>query len=205
MWSLNRARRGRVSSLAPWLPVLAGFLLVLPISVTLVVVRVRGQAGGWHPLRALALSDTDLAFLAALLFLVAAPGMALQRRAWRHVQARERQARAAEAIQIENDAVARVCQAVAREFVQPLSGTLAYSELLLQDTASPSESQRRALDGLREGVSRLEYLVYSVRDAVTEEPMQAPGARMADSVVHAVRMPVPRHPMPARGPARWRP
>jgi len=202
---MKSARRYLVTGFVPWFPVLVSVLLILPISVTLAAVRVRGQGGGWHPLRSIALSDTDLAFLLALAFLIAAPGMALQRRAWRQAQARERQAREKEAIQIENDAVARVCQAVAREFVQPLSGTLAYSELLLLDTASPSESQRRALDGLREGVSRLEYLVYSVRDAVQEEPMQAPGARVADTVVHAVRMPVPRQATPARGPARRRP
>ncbi|MGH2409525.1 MAG: hypothetical protein ACRDGS_04045, partial [Chloroflexota bacterium] len=194
-----------VASLVPWLPVIVSILLILPISVVLLIVRVRWQAG-WHPLHSIgAFSDADIAYLVSLAFLIAVQGMVLQRQAWRCVQARERQVREAEAIQIENDAVARVCRAVAREFVQPLSGALAYSELLLLDTACPSESQRRALDGLREGVSRLEYLVCSVRDAVQEEPMQAPGGRVADMVVHAVRMPVPRQPTPAREPARLRP
>jgi hypothetical protein len=205
MWRGKSARHDLLTDLVPWLPVIVSVLLILPISVVLLIVRVHWQAG-WHPLHAIgAFSNADIVYQVSLAFLIVAPGVALQRRAWRRVQARERHVCEEKLIRTENDAVARVCQAVAREFVQPLSGALAYSELLLMDIACPSEAQRHALDGLREGVSRLEYLVCSVRDAVTEEPMQAPGARVADTVVHAVRMPVPRRQTPAREPAQWRP
>jgi len=167
-------------------------VVVLPLAIGLGILRIQRKAA-WHPHHTLvALNEADVATLVTLALAVALPVVLLQRKIGRQLRVKEHREQQVEAIRTENDAVARVCAAVAREFAQPLTGALAYSELLLMDSQSPSESQRRALEGLCEGVTRLEQLLYSVRDAVQDVPSPWHGEHVADIVVHAVGRPVLR-------------
>lgn len=184
--------RTLATALLHWLPVFTIGLLVFPLANLLGILRVY-RGADWHPLRTIiGLDHADLVVLVALALAIVVPSVLVRRRVWRQARQEELQALAAATIRSENEAVVRVCQAVAREFVQPLTGALVYSELLLQDSQSPSESQRRALEGLREGVTRLEHLLYSVRDAAQHVPAAAHGEHVADLVVRAVGHPVPR-------------
>ena len=177
-----------------WLPLFLTLLLAIPLAFVLGVVRFQLK-DGWHPVHSvLALNDAAVVALLAVAMVAALPAILIQR--WLLTQLR------AEAIRAENDAVARVCEAVAREFAQPLTGTLAYSELLLMDSQTPSESQRRALDGLREGIARLDHLLYSVRGAVHDLPAPSSGEHVADSVMLAVNRRVQRSPIVAHDTAR---
>ncbi len=185
-------QRDLIKSLLHWLPVFTTGLLVFPLAIILGVLRIYRDPA-WHPLRTMVLlNHAGLVTLVVLVLAVATPLIWLRRRVRLQARAEERYAQEVEAIRAENEAVVRVCQAVAREFVQPLTGALVYSELLLMDSQSPSESQRRALEGLREGVTRLEHLLYSVRDAVQNVPAPSHGEHVADVVVHAVGHPIPR-------------
>ncbi|MGH2386753.1 MAG: histidine kinase dimerization/phospho-acceptor domain-containing protein [Chloroflexota bacterium] len=164
-----------------WLPLAVVIALVIPLAII-------QRARGLHPVRTItALNDADVITLLALAALAAVPAVLVQRKLLDHLRT--------EAVRAENNAVVRVCEAVAREFAQPLTGTLAYSELLLSDSQSPSESQRRALEGLCEGVARLDHLLHSVRDAVNDLSSASSGEHMVDTVVLAVNRRVPRSPL----------
>jgi signal transduction histidine kinase len=97
-----------------------------------------------------------------------------------------------EALHDENAAVVRACRAVAREFAQPLTGALAYSEMLMADATYTSEAQRQEMEGLREGVLRMERLLQCLRDTVTDEAACRDDRSVADDVEHAIAVPLPR-------------
>jgi signal transduction histidine kinase len=69
--------------------------------------------------------------------------------------------------QNETAAVVHACRAIVQEFAQPVSGILAYSEMLVMDAAYTSEAQRREVEGLREGALRLERLLRGIREALS--------------------------------------
>lgn len=91
-----------------------------------------------------------------------------------------------EALLSENAAVARVCNVLACEFAQPLSGLVAYAEMLLADSASAPEEQRRDLEGVREGVLRLQRLLECLRATLHQAPERDAGRRIADDVERAL-------------------
>jgi signal transduction histidine kinase len=80
----------------------------------------------------------------------------------------------------------RLCQAIVCEFSQPLSGVLAYSELLMQHTVSSDDAQRFELRGLREGALHLERLLLSVREAARAGVQLDDSYRLADRVEQAI-------------------
>lgn len=99
---------------------------------------------------------------------------------------------------IENAAVTRACRAVACAFAQPLTGALAYSELLMADQIDFSAAQRHELEGLREGVLRMERLLQSLRAAVHDAAGASDDRRVVDDVERAVSGPLPRLLLPSR-------
>jgi signal transduction histidine kinase len=110
----------------------------------------------------------------------------------RAVDAVGRQRREAEAHAAENEAAIRVARVVAREFAQPLSGALGYSELLMMRADGFTGFERRELEGLREGVLHMERLLLTLRQAVDDTP-NCPGDRcVADDVERRVAAPRPR-------------
>ena len=92
----------------------------------------------------------------------------------------------------ENAAVVRVARAVAREFAQPLSGALSYSELLLLERAQLSADARYQVEGLREGVLHLNQLLQTLRTTVDHAPSADPTRHVADDVERSVTEPRPR-------------
>ncbi len=106
---------------------------------------------------------------------------------------REEEARRqrAEALAAENAAVIRVAHAVAREFAQPLSGALAYSEMVLARADELSAPGQQEVEGLREGVLQLTTLLHTLRRAVVETPAQGTGHHVADDVERSVAAPRP--------------
>src|SRR5438067_10988073 len=78
----------------------------------------------------------DLAELLVLALLVGGFTWYVRRRVQHDLDAVERQRRKAAALAAENEAVIRAVRAGAREFAQPLSGVLSYSELLPLRTPS---------------------------------------------------------------------
>jgi signal transduction histidine kinase len=103
-----------------------------------------------------------------------------------------RQRRQAEAHAAENEAAARVARVVAREFAQPLSGALGYSELLMMRADGFSGFERHELEGLREGVLHMERLLQTLRQAVDGTPDGASERCVADDVERRVAAPRPR-------------
>jgi hypothetical protein len=94
--------------------------------------------------------------------------------------------RRAIALQDENTAVVRACRAVAHGFAQPLTGLVAYTEMLAADCSNGTEAQRRDLEGLREGVIRLERSLQCLRDAVQYTPDMEDCRHIADEVERAL-------------------
>ncbi len=169
-----------------WLPLFILLLVVFPLAITLGVVRVHLHTG-WSPVHSLIiLNDADVVALAVLAAAATVPAVLVQRRLLDRLKA--------EAVRTENEAVARVCEVVAREFAQPLTGTLAYSELLLMDSHHPTDAQRRAIEGVREGVIRLDQLLFSLRDAVQAAHSPMAAEHVADDVVVAINRRPPRKP-----------
>jgi signal transduction histidine kinase len=172
-----------------WLPLFLILILVFPLAVVLGVIRIHLDED-WDPVHSvLALNNADVVALIALGLVAAVPTVFVQRKLLDQLRA--------EAIRAENEAVVRVCNVVAREFAQPLTGTLAYSDILLIDSQSPTEAQRRALEGVREGVVRLDQLLYSLRDAVQDVQSTSGIEHFADVVVVAVNRRTPRRSTPA--------
>jgi signal transduction histidine kinase len=172
-----------------WLPVFLILILVFPLAIVLGLVRIHLHQG-WHPAHSVfVLNDADVVALIALGLVAAVPTVFVQRKLLDQLRA--------EAIRAENEAVVRVCNVVAREFAQPLTGTLAYSDILLMDSQSPTDAQRRALEGVREGVVRLDQLLYSLRAAVQDVQSASEIEHFADIVVGAVNRRTPRRSTPA--------
>ncbi len=103
----------------------------------------------------------------------------------------ERRLRAA-ALAGENAAVERVCRTLAREFAQPLTGVVAYSELLTTHTLYSSDTQRRELEGVREGALQMECLLQALRDTLDQVLPSDDSRRVIDTVEQAVAGPRPR-------------
>ena len=143
----------------------------------------------WHSFGRL-----DLAELLVLALLVGGGTWYVRRWVQRELEAVERQRQQAQALAAENAAVVRAVQAVLREFAQPLSGVLSYSELLLLRTESLAADERHEVLRLCEGVVRLERLLQTVRQTVDRAPSTAPDAHVADVVERCI---APAH---VRGP-----
>ncbi len=93
--------------------------------------------------------------------------------------------------QREHGAVVRACRIIAREFAQPLTGIIAYSEMLITDGRYSSETQQRDVAGVREGALRLERLLQSLRAALTEATIADTDYDAAAIVEQAMQMPCP--------------
>jgi hypothetical protein len=89
----------------------------------------------------------------------------------------------------ENAAVVRACRSIAREFAQPLTGILAYSEMLLMDADAPCEVHRREVEGVRDGALRLGQLLHWLREAISAAAVVGEDHCAADEVERAMLMP----------------
>ena len=128
----------------------------------------------------------DLAELLVLALLVGGFTWYVRRRVQRDLDAVERQRQEAEALAAENEAVIRAVRAVVREFAQPLSGVLSYSELLLLRTTSLAEDERHEVTRLCEGAVRLEELLQTVRQTVDRAPTAATDSHVVDVVERCI-------------------
>jgi hypothetical protein len=147
-------------------------------------------AGSWHPIQiVLASGGADAVAVGILVTVVSAMFRAVEGSAERkRNEAAERQ-RQLEALGAENAAVVRVCQTVALAFAQPLSGVLAYSELLAAKTKHPSDPQRYEVEGVREGALQLACLLETLRTAASETAAAGGNQRVASDVAHAILQP----------------
>ena len=131
----------------------------------------------------------DLAELLLLALLVGGFTWYVRQRVQRALDAVERQRQQAQALAAENAAVVRAVRAVVREFAQPLSGVLSYSELLLlrtERTEHLAADERHEVTRLCEGVVRLEQLLQTVRQTVDRAPSAATDAHVADVVERSI-------------------
>src|SRR5205807_5572068 len=127
-----------------------------------------------------------LAELLLLALLVGGFTWYVRQRVQRALDAVERQRQQAQALAAENAAVVRAVRAVVREFAQPLSGVLSYSELLLLRTEHLAADERHEVTRLCEGVVRLEQLLQTVRQTVDRAPSAATDAHVADVVERSI-------------------
>ena len=95
-------------------------------------------------------------------------------------------------MRLENAAALRVARAVAREFAQPLSGALGYSELLMLRVEDVPHSERQELEGMREGVLQMERMLHTLRQTIETTPACSVERRIADDVERCVAEPRPR-------------
>jgi signal transduction histidine kinase len=128
----------------------------------------------------------DLAELLLLALLVGGFTWYVRQRVQRALDVVERQRQQAQALAAENAAVVRAVRAVVREFAQPLSGVLSYSELLLLRTERLAADERHEVTRLCEGVVRLERLLQTVRQTVDRAPSAATDAHVADVVERSI-------------------
>lgn len=175
-----------------WLPMICGLTIVTLFIVAKVALSLDWLAT-WQPLQGLVSSGhADVLSLVALALAVGLLMRLTQIRAQQRIDAVELSQRKMEALLSENAAVVRACRAVAREFAQPLTGALAYSELLVADATYTSESQRHEVEGLREGVLRMECLLRCLRDAVSDAAAASVDRSIADDIEYAVGLSLPR-------------
>lgn len=136
-----------------------------------------------------------LADAAALAVIVASVGALTWHRCTRlqrTLAAAAAQRRDADVLAAENDAAIRVARAVAREFAQPLSGALGYSELLMMRADALASGERHELEGMREGVLQLERLLQALNQAAHAPASCVAGRRVADDLESCVAAPRPR-------------
>lgn len=171
------------------LPVLlnASLAMILFVAFELAVNYTTGS-GGRAPI-AFASGVVEVLALGAIALLAAGVVelMTVQIQQRLHVAAEQQWKR--EALAAENAAVARVCQIVVLEFSQPLSGILAYSELLTAGGEYTSAAQRLELEGLREGAVQLERLLAVLRAATSSTAGGERGHRVAREIELAVTQP----------------
>ena len=170
----------RPQTLVSWLT-WQGAVLVVVLFVAIKTTAHVVLGGHWH-----AFERLDLAELLVLALLVGGFTWYVGRRVQRDLDAVERQRQEAEALAAENEAVIRAVRAVVREFAQPLSGVLSYSELLLLRTESLAADERHEVTRLCEGVLRLERLLQTVRQTVDHVPTAAPDSHVADVVERCI-------------------
>ncbi len=136
---------------------------------------------------------TDIVALSVIAVVVGAiTGYRLRRlhRAMDVAARRRAAAEAREARHAENEVALRVARAVTREFAQPLSGALGYSELLMMRAESFVGGERRELEGMREGVLQMERLLQTLRQTIDAAPCA--NRRVVDDVERCVAAPRPR-------------
>lgn len=182
-------RRALPRTFAEWLVWQSTLLLALLFVLSKVIERLLVGHPRWH-----SFGRIDLATLFVLAVLVGACNYSLHRRVQRTLDEAEAKRSAAEALAHENEAVVRVCLAVVHEFAQPLSGALAYSEMLMARHWAFDADGRREVEGLREGVLQLERLLGTLRQAAQGEPVGPEWSerRLADDVEHSIGAPHPR-------------
>lgn len=135
---------------------------------------------------------TDIVALGIIALIVGALLRYRLQRLHRALDAAARQRAAAETRDAENEAALRVARAVTREFAQPLSGAMGYSELLMQRAEGFSGCERRELEGIREGVLQMERLLQTLRQTIDTTP-EGPGLRrVVEDVERCVAAPRPR-------------
>jgi len=176
-----------------WLSALGVFALAALFALTKVAERLLGLRR-WHDfgIREIAILLGQAAVVAVVVWLV-------RHRVQRQLDEVERDRQRAAALAAENAAVARAAGAVAREFAQPLSGALSYSELLMMSAAQWSADERQQVEGLREGVLQLDGLLRTLRDAVNRPPRGEAAGHVADDVERLVTAPRARPRVGAAG------
>lgn len=135
----------------------------------------------WHSFGRL-----DLAELLVLALAVGAFTWYVHRRMRREMDRAEEQRRRAEALAAENAAVVRAVGALLREFAQPLSGALSYSEMLMARDENRDADERYEMARLRDGVLRLENLLQTVRHTLDCAPASNAPPHLADVVEDSV-------------------
>ena len=183
----RNAKRAR----ADWLPMICGCMILAAFMIAIVLPNLDVVEDWRPPQTILALDRVDLLPLIALVLAVCLLIRLTQIRAQRRTDAEQSQ-RQAQALHGENVAVVRACRAVAREFAQPLTGALAYSEMLVANATYTSDAQRHEMEGLREGVLRMERLLVCLRDTVADAAASGDGRSVADDIEHAIAAPLPR-------------
>lgn len=183
LWQIARARAA--TDWHSWFSALGVFLLAALFALTKVAERLLGLRR-WH-----SFGTREIAILLVQAAVVAIVVWYVRRRIQRQLDAAERGRHQAEMLMAENEAVVRVARAVAREFAQPLSGALSYSELLMMDADHFSADGRHQVEGLREGVLQLNQLLQTLRNAVNGTPAPDNGSarHVADDVERSVTAP----------------
>lgn len=169
-----------------WLSALGVFALAALFVMTKVAERLLGLRR-WH-----AFGNREIAILLVQAAVVALVVWYVRHRVQRQLDAAERRRQHVEALMAENAAVVRAARAVAREFAQPLSGVVSYSEFLLLSAEQWNEDERRQVEGLREGVLQLNHLLQTMRYAVDRTPDDDLLHHVADDVERFVTAPRPR-------------
>ena len=183
---MRTIRRILAPNTATWLYCQGAILIVAFFALAKLAAHVIG-AVDWLPF-----GLTDLAALAAIM--LAAGALTWYRLAWlqRATDAAAARRRAADALVAENEAARRVARVVAREFAQPLSGALGYSELLMLRANSFADGERREVEGVREGVLQLERLVWALNQTAHDTASDTTGRCVADDVESCIAAPRPR-------------
>jgi hypothetical protein len=147
-------------------------------------------AGSWRVVQmVLASGGADAATLGVITLGAGAVSHCIEEDVRRRLDRAAVQRRQWEALAAENAAVVQVCQTVALEFAQPLSGILAYSELLTTGAEHTIEAQHYEVEGLREGALQMERLLETLRAAVSKAPAPGGNYHVASEVAHAVAQP----------------
>lgn len=95
----------------------------------------------------------------------------------------------------EDAAVERVCNALLHGFAQPLTGVVAYSEMLTNTQHANDDGTRQELEGLREGTLQLQQLLQGVREALSEAPGERGYTSLVEQVETVAIRPLPRVPV----------
>jgi len=172
-----------------WLSALGVFVLAALFAVTKAVEKLLGLRR-WHDF-----GNRELAILLTQAVVVAVVVWFARRRVQRQLDEAERRRRQVEALVAENEAVLRVVRTVVRELAQPLSGTLSYSELLMDQvdqTDHRDTDDAQQVRGLREGVLQLNNILQTLRSAVAGMPDDSAPRHVADDVERSVTAPRPR-------------
>ena len=92
----------------------------------------------------------------------------------------------------EDAAVGRACKALVHGFAQPLTGVVAYSEMLVCAESAKDDGTRQELEGLREGTLQLQQLLQGVREALNVAPNDSSYVRLVEQVETVAIRPLPR-------------
>ena len=174
----------------------ASFAVLLFIAVKHMAVYF---AGSLQPVRLLLASGVaDAAALGVIAVAAGAVSHIIETHAQQRIHDVAEKKRDLDSLNAENAAVVQVCQTVALEFAQPLSGVLAYSELLVAQAEFTTDAQRFEVEGLREGALQMQCLLESMRGAISGADAAGANCHVASEVEHAVTQPRPRQCRQAR-------